>query len=157
MPPTRLFVSFLPPRFLGSVQSNRCVLEARRLRDNLALAARPSAAPLCSNHALRYSLLFPNRFCLVWNQGKRIGTAFSCVVGFWLFAETCANSLLCLCAVRCSPPTSSRPRSFGCGAWSTSTTSSAPCTSASGSKLPSIIWATIRCYSAAAPGLGVVL
>ena len=33
----------------------------------------------------------------------------------------------------CSP-TCRRPRSFGCGRWSTSTTSSAPSTSASGSK-----------------------
>ena len=37
------------------------------------------------------------------------------------------------CAERCSPPRR-RPRSFGCGRWSTSTTSSARSTSASGSK-----------------------
>jgi len=35
---------------------------------------------------------------------------------------------------KCSLPTSRRPPSSGCGAWSTSTTSSAPSTSASGSK-----------------------
>jgi len=47
-------------------------------------------------------------------------------------------SLLTLCVPcqKCSPPTtSSRLSPSGCGAWSTSTTSSAPCTSASGSKL----------------------
>ncbi len=37
---------------------------------------------------------------------------------------------------KCSPRPSSRPRSSGCGAWSTCTTSSARSTSASGSKSP---------------------
>ena len=39
-------------------------------------------------------------------------------------------------AQQCSPPRR-RPRNCGCGRWSTSTTSSARCTSASGSKSPS--------------------
>ena len=48
-----------------------------------------------------------------------------------------ASADVCPCRVavqKCSLPTSRRPPSSGCGAWSTSTTSSAPCTSASGSK-----------------------
>jgi hypothetical protein len=66
------------------------------------------------------------------------GMPLRCRFGMCVLSVALEADRNSFCVQKCSPRPSSRPPSSGCGAWSTSTTSSARSTSASGSK-PSIL------------------
>ena len=107
----------------------------RGMRQRLGMGLQTN--PLCAHGPQGSRCRFRSGPCVQGAGGRifrgRSGWLVERITERWWHGYCVLVSLTLSSFFRCSLPPR-RPRSFGCGRWSTSTTSSAPSTSASGSK-----------------------